>query len=128
MSFIRPWIKLIKPGDVLVLILSSLLATGLFLNALSKPAGTAIIVRAQGKAMVRTSLERDAYYKVPGKLGLTIVEIRHGQARVASDPGPRQICVKQGWVSRSGDAALCLANQTSLEIVGQYKPFDSKSY
>lgn len=117
-----------KPGDWLVLILAGLLTVGIFFNAWMKPAGDAVIVRAFGKVMVKTTLDRDAVYEVPGKLGFSRIEVRDGQARVASDPGPRQICVKQGWVSRAGDAALCLANQTSLEIAGVAKSFDSVAY
>jgi hypothetical protein len=73
-------------------------------------------------------LERDADYAVSGSLGLSRIEVRQGRARVVADPGPRQICVKQGWVYRAGEAALCLANQVSLEIGGLGKPFDSITY
>ena len=113
---------------MLVLALAGLLTAGLFFNAWSKPAGNTVIVRAHGKLMLRTSLDRDADYRVPGKLGVSLIEVRHGRARVASDPGPKQICVRQGWVSRAGEAALCLANQVSVEIGGAGKPFDSMSY
>lgn len=111
-----------------MLALASALTAGLFLNAWTKPAGNTLVVRAQGKVMVRTGLKRDADYTVSGSLGLSRIEVRHGRARVAADPGPRQVCVKQGWVSRAGEAALCLANQVSLEIGGTEKAFDSVSY
>ena len=86
------------------------------------------MVRAQGKIVVRAALDRDADYAVEGTLGTSRIEVRQGMARVAADPGPRQICVRQGWVSRAGEAALCLANQVSLEIGGAGKTFDSLSY
>lgn len=119
---------LVKAGDLLVLAFACLATAGLFLHAWSKPAGSAVIVRAQGKVMVRATLERDADYSVQGTLGTSRIEIRQGRARVAADPGPRQICVKQGWVSRAGEAALCLANQVSLEIGGADRAFDTVSY
>ena len=78
--------------------------------------------------MVRATLDRDADYEVQGRLGLSRIEIRQGRVRVASDPGPRQICVKQGWVSRAGEAALCLANQITLEVRGVANTFDSMAY
>lgn len=118
----------IKPGDVLVLLMASLFTVWLFIGAWLKPVGDTITVRAQGKLMVRTTLDRDADYEVQGRLGLSRIEVRHGRARVASDPGPRQICVKQGWVSRAGEAALCLANQITLEVSGVGKGFDSVTY
>lgn len=120
--------QFIKPGDLLVLALATFLTGGLFFNAWIKPAGSTLIVRSQGKVMVRTTLGRDGDYAVAGKLGLSRIEVRHGRARVAADPGLRQICVKQGWVSRAGEAALCLANEVSVEIGGTGKRFDSISY
>lgn len=120
--------RLLKPGDLLVLFVGGLLTAGFFSHAWSRPAGDSVIVRAQGKIMVRAALSKDADYTVPGSLGISRIEVRHGRARVAADPGPRQVCVKQGWVSRSGEAALCLANQVSLEIGGADKPFDTVSY
>jgi hypothetical protein len=120
--------SLFKAGDLLVLALMGLVTAGLFLNAWSKPQGNALVVRSQGKVMVRASLDQDADYAVPGMLGLSKIEVRHGRARVAADPGLKQICVKQGWVSRAGEMALCLANQVSVEVSGAGKPFDSVSY
>lgn len=107
---------------------AGIVTAGFFYNAWSKPAGSMVLVRAQGKVMVRAALERDADYSVRGTLGISRIEVRQGRARVAADPGPRQICVKQGWVNRAGEAALCLANQVSLEIGGAEKAFDSMTY
>lgn len=111
-----------------MLTLAVLFTAGLFFHAWTKPAGSTVIVRAQGKVMVRAELRRDAKYKVQGALGASHIEVRQGRARVAVDPGPKQICVKQGWVSRAGEAALCLANQVSLEIGGENRAFDTVSY
>lgn len=119
---------LVKPGDLLVLAIAGLLTAGFFFHAWTKPAGSTVLVRAHGKVMVRAALEQDADYSVAGALGISRIEVRQGRARVAADPGPRQICVRQGWVSRAGEAALCLANQVSLEIGGADKAFDTVSY
>lgn len=86
------------------------------------------VVRAGGKVFAEASLARDRSLEVPGPLGTTVIDIRAGRARVASDPGPRQHCVRQGWLSRSGDVALCLPNQVSLELTGGERRFDSLNY
>ena len=82
---------LLKPGDLLVLAVAGLVTAGLFVNAWTKPAGGAVVVRAQGKLVVRAALEHDADYSVPGALGVSRIEVRQGRARVAADPGPKQI-------------------------------------
>ncbi|HNI72069.1 MAG TPA: NusG domain II-containing protein, partial [Accumulibacter sp.] len=45
-----------------------------------------------------------------------------------ADPGPRQYCVRQGWLSRAGEIAICAANQISIEIRGAKQPYDSLAY
>lgn len=119
---------LLKAGDVLTLLIASLCTAGLFIHAWLQPAGNMLVVRAQGSVVARTALDRDAGYDVKGKLGLSRIEVLRGRARVKADPGPRQICVKQGWINRAGETALCLANEVSLEIQGAGKPYDSMSY
>ena len=64
----------------------------------------------------------------PGPLGQTSVEVARHRVRVLRDPGPRQLCVKQGWLSQAGQAALCLPNQVSVEITGASRIYDSLNY
>jgi hypothetical protein len=120
--------RLLKPGDVLLLLLASLFTIGLFAHAWLQPSGNTLVVRAQGRVVARAPLDRNGHYDVVGKLGLSRIEVLRGRARVMADPGLRQICVKQGWLSRSGETALCLANEVSLEILGASKPYDSVNY
>jgi hypothetical protein len=56
------------------------------------------------------------------------VEVSKHRARIAADPSPRQHCVKQGWLERAGEIALCLPNQVSIEIAGGVKRYDSLNY
>lgn len=65
---------------------------------------------------------------VPGPLGDTVIEIDGLRARVASDPGRRQICVQQGWLSRAGATALCAPNQVVLQLTGEAGGHDSLHY
>lgn len=119
---------LVKPGDVLILAGGVLLVGGLFFYAWAQPAGTYVVVNTQGKMALRARLDQDKQFDVIGKLGITRVQIQQGRVRVQADPGLRQICVKQGWIQRAGETALCLANEVSLEIQGAIKPYDSVNY
>lgn len=118
----------LKPGDWALLALASALVCALVIRSWTSPGGERAVVRAGGKVFTELNLSRDGLLKVPGPLGLTRVEIARHQVRIASDPGPRQICVKQGWLSRVGQAALCLPNQVSVEIAGASQPYDSLNY
>ena len=50
------------------------------------------------------------------------------RARVVADPGPRQYCVRQGWLATAGAVAICAPNQVSLALAGRNAEYDSLSY
>ena len=119
---------LLLPGDLLVLALGALacLLAGLGLMRDGAPDG--VVVRSGGRVYAVAGLDRPRRIEVPGPLGITRIEIEPGRARVAADPGPRQYCVRQGWLSRAGAVAICAPNEVSLELSGQGSGYDSLNY
>jgi len=114
----------LRPGDWLVLSLGLLLLAAL---AAIRPDGVGdrVLIKREGRTFLETDLRLDRLLAVPGPLGVTQVEIRGGRVRVKADPGPRQLCVRQGWLG-PGEAALCLPNRVSVER-GQ-PGYDSLNY
>lgn len=86
------------------------------------------IIRSGGKIFSVVALDRDQLIRVPGPLGISTVAIHDMQARIASDPSPRQYCVRQGWLRQAGEIAICLPNQVSVELRGKREQYDSLSY
>jgi hypothetical protein len=86
------------------------------------------VIRQNGATVAELDLHTPQQMQVSGPLGETLIEISSGKARVASDPGPRQYCVKQGWLSRNGEIAICAPNQVSLQIRGRQKAYDTLAY
>jgi hypothetical protein len=66
--------------------------------------------------------------EVSGPLGVTRIEVETGRARVAADPGPRQYCVRQGWLTRANAIAICAPNHVSLAVVGNDPAYDTINY
>lgn len=122
------WLALLRPGDWLVICL----ATGLV--GLSFPllwqGGFAekAIVRQAGQVFAEVDLRQPRRIEVPGPLGTTLIAVEPGRARVMADPSPRQYCVRQGWLIRPGDMAICAPNQVSLQIAGRTRRYDSLTY
>lgn len=124
----REWQIFVRPGDYLVFVLG-MMATALAAFTLwGTDTPSSATVRLRGQTVATLPLDRPARFEVKGPLGVTHIEIQPGRARVASDPGPRQYCVKQGWLTRSGAAAICAPNEVTLQLQGRTSTYDSLTY
>ena len=118
----------IKPGDWLTLLLGSMFVMLLTLKLWSGDLADKAIIRSGGKIFREVALSRNQQIEVRGPLGISIITIQNRKARIASDPSPRQYCVRQGWLQQAGEIALCLPNQVSVELAGSHKRYDSLNY
>jgi hypothetical protein len=114
-----PWRTLMKPGDWGVLLLSIVVVVAAF--PLLWKGGTAdrAIVRRDGAVVTELALNTPRRYEVAGAIGTTVIEVQPGRARVLADPGPRQYCVQQGWLTRANAVAICAPNHISLQLGGR---------
>jgi len=116
------------PGDWLLLAIGGAAVAILFATLWhNEPAGK-LRIHAGDHVFATLSLAQKRTLEVPGPLGISRIEIDNGRARVASDPGRHQYCVKQGWLNRAGQVAMCLPNQVSVELLGDEKAYDSLNY
>jgi hypothetical protein len=123
MSFPKP-----LAGDWLVLIIATVIVAALFATLWHNEQAGKVRIRAGDAVFATLSLAQKRILDVPGPLGISRVEIDQGRVRVASDPGRHQYCVKQGWLTRVGEVAMCLPNQVSVELLGEGKAYDSLNY
>jgi hypothetical protein len=122
------WLRLIKPGDWLVIFLATLLVGLSFPLFWQGGLADRAIIRQNGQVFAEVDLRAKRQLEVSGPLGQTLIVIEPGRARVLADPGPRQYCVRQGWLMRPGEIAICAPNRVSLQISGRTKVYDSISY
>jgi hypothetical protein len=120
--------KLLRGGDIGVVLGGVGVVAALAAYAWGGGRGDTVVVRAAGRVVETASLADVRSFAIAGPLGTTRIEIEPGRARVAADPSPRQLCVRQGWLTRAGQAALCLPNQVSLEIRGRDASYDTLGY
>lgn len=119
---------MLRAGDIGVLAAGAGAVAAFAAIAWSGGHGDTVLIRAGGKVVETAPLARAQTFAISGPLGTTRIEIVPGRARVVADPSPRQLCVKQGWLSRAGEAALCLPNQVSVEIRGRNPAYDTLGY
>ena len=118
----------VKPGDCLVAALGLGVCAASFPLAWQAGIADKAVIRRGGELFTEIDLSRNGRIDVPGPLGITTVVVDQRRARVAADPGPRQYCVRQGWLARAGEIAVCAPNQVSVEIRGRRRAYDSMSY
>jgi hypothetical protein len=124
----RQWLAEVRPGDALVvaagLAFAALAAVQLWQGGAARWAE----VRSAGRVVARLPIDRPGELTVDGPLGTTRIQVAPGRARVESDPGPRQYCVRQGWLTQAGAVAICAPNQVSLHLLGDTPAYDTLNY
>ncbi len=118
----------IRLGDWLTLVIGSVCVILLAMKLWSGDLADKAVIRSGGKVFREVTLSKDQKIEVPGPLGISVIAIQNRRVRFASDPSPRQYCVRQGWLQQAGEIALCLPNQVSVELTGSHKRYDSLSY
>ncbi|MDR1275799.1 MAG: NusG domain II-containing protein [Candidatus Accumulibacter sp.] len=121
-------LSLFRPGDWLVFLLACAFCLASFPIAWRGGVAEKLVVRQGGRVFAELDLSRASRIDVPGPIGTTTVAVEDGRARVVSDPGIHQYCVRQGWLERAGEIAICAPNEVSLEIAGSDKVYDSLNY
>ncbi len=124
----RDWLALLKPGDWAILLLGAAAVALAFPLFWTGGQAERAVIRLDGRIVAEYPLTASLRHTVHGPIGETVIEIAPGRARVLSDPGPRQYCVQQGWLSRPNAIAICAPNHVSLSLSGREPSHDSLNY
>ncbi|MFQ6090864.1 MAG: NusG domain II-containing protein [Candidatus Bipolaricaulia bacterium] len=112
-------LRYLKWGDWL-LITGVIAASLVFIPLLHSAArGRVALVRVGDTVVRELALNREQRLVVAGRLGETEIEVRDGRVRVVRSPGPWKLCIRRGWISRPGEALICLPNRVTVEIPGE---------
>jgi hypothetical protein len=111
-----------KPGDFLIIlfiIITAILITFSFNN--KNTTGKKIAVISQNNKILKIiSLDDTDYsatFEYNGPYPGTI-EIKEGRIRFLNAKCPDKVCVNTGWISRSGQIAVCLPAGVMIKIEG----------
>lgn len=107
---------LIVAASLVALIVLSVLVYG---GAASE---TLVITADTGEWVYPLSVSRTV--EVPGKLGVTVVAIDHGQARIIDSPCANKLCVASPPIGKTGQWSACLPNGVFIRIAGAKKSDD----
>lgn len=122
------WHTLLKPGDWFMLALALTLVIASYPLLWHGGIADRAIVKRDGRVVVELALNAPRKVEVQGAIGATLIEVAPGRARVIKDPGPRQYCVQQGWLTRANAVAICAPNHITLQLSGPEGSYDSLNY
>ena len=102
----------------IILILAALAVAAVLLLVVRRhgEAGSYAVVMVRNTEMGRYSLTFDGIYAIND--GKNTIEIRDGKVRMTEADCPNHLCVRQGWISFSGQSIVCLPNELSVTITG----------
>ncbi len=115
-------------GDWCVIVLSLALILLSFLTLWSHQPATTLRIRVGNTVLGEYSLMQTKILTVSGQLGNAVIEIQQGKVRFKRAPCHNQYCVHQGWLSHANQAAICIPNQISIELIGAKPAFDTLNY
>jgi hypothetical protein len=67
-----------------------------------------------GRLIERVSLKPDREMTL--EEGKMVIQIKDGKVRVLKSDCPRQVCLRVGWISHSGESITCVPFKTVIEI------------
>lgn len=104
-------------ADIILVAAVLVIALSVFLIVeLSKKEGAFVRVSINGARVAEYSLSVDGEYSLNG--GTNILVVENGEAYIRWADCPRQICVKDGKISRTGERITCLENRVVVEVFG----------
>lgn len=115
-------------GDWITLLSGAVVTVLLFQSLWTHESATKVQVRLGDKIFATYDLNLQRELRLRGALGETVIDIADGKVRFKKSPCQNQYCVHQGWLTRSGQVAICLPNHVTLELIGSNKPYDTLNY
>ncbi len=108
----------LRPLDIAAIAVAVAIISAFVAVAAGRGEGAEVRVQSEEGTFLY-SLAEDRRFELSGPLGTSTVEISSGQVRVVEDPGPLQICVRQGWIERPGEWLACLPSRIFIRIEGE---------
>jgi hypothetical protein len=97
-----------------------LLAGGVFvLRAVPRGGAATAVVRTAKGEVARVLLIPDVPPQVLEPCPGLRLEFRSGRVRFAASPCRDQLCVREGWLSKAGESALCLPERVLVTVVSR---------
>ncbi|MBA1335223.1 MAG: hypothetical protein HPY66_0845 [Firmicutes bacterium] len=92
--------------------------------------GTYAVIYVNGEEYKRIDLrdEQPGELTVQSPWGYNTIEIGKNRIRIKDASCPDKLCVKEGWLSRANEMAVCMPNRVYVKIIGGETEIDDVAY
>lgn len=122
-------LKRLKPGDFLIVVILLIISfTPFFMVHNSKKEGNQVIaiVKVNNRQVKKLSLDHDQKWQYQKGGKINIVQVKNHKIRAIDANCKDQVCVKEGWKSKSGDTIVCLPHKFLVELKNENQIDDDK--
>ncbi len=107
-----------KKDFLLIIVVIIIISIMFIFTNMTKEKGDTAEVYYEDKLILQIDLNIDKEYTVQGFLGDVVIEVKDKKVRVKKENSPQHICSKEGFISDSSKALICLPNKIVIKIVG----------
>ncbi len=120
------WVQRLTPFDRKLLVVVAVLVVLSFLLPLTQKAGARVVVSSDNRIIFVAPLDKEQRVELDGPLGITVLQIKDGGARIVSSPCPQKVCIHMGEARHAGDLLACVPNQLVISVEGNEKGEDTE--
>lgn len=123
-------VKKVTKGDkflIITIVIISVISLIFINKSVSSYEEKYISIQVDGKEVKRIKFDSSLVGEtipIKTEYGYNLLEIGEDKVRVIEADCPDQLCVKQGYISRVGEAIVCLPNRLVVEIKGGEKEIE----
>jgi hypothetical protein len=116
----------LRKADIILIAIVVLIAAAIeIVYLVPKNQPTVAVIIQDGKEIKQVDLKKSDDYTFEAETdGLFVFEAKNGKLRIVQAPCRDQICVRTGWISQPGQAAICLPYRLQAEIRGAEPGYD----
>lgn len=111
---------------LIVLLLCVCAAVFVIIQFIVKKDGAAVLVKVDGQLRYELNLKHNIELEVSGyQGGVNRIRIEDGAVCMTEADCPDALCVKTGWIRKTGETIVCLPHRVVVEITGKNPEADA---
>ena len=113
-------LNLLTIGDkilVIMILLGGIIS--LILLKSNRPPGEFVIIKVKNQIKHQIKLTDQKELTILGAMGNMQIQINNKKVRVIHSDCPEKICIKSGWINKTGELIVCVPNKVVISIYGK---------